>query len=100
MKITWDVIVESSLIGQPGYIMAWGTWLHQWLGEPSYIMAWGTWLHLGLGNLATSKAVWHRPPAELSAVRTTGLTITLFQLVYKRATLCISNTRNCPITII
>ena len=54
MKITWDVIVESSLIGQPGYIMAWGTWLHQWLGEPSYIMAWGTWLYLGLGNLATS----------------------------------------------
>ena len=57
MKIIWDVIVGLSLVGQPSYIS-------------------------GLGNLATSKAVWHRPPAELSALRTTGLTITLFQFSY------------------
>ena len=57
MKIMWDVIVGSSLVGQPSYIS-------------------------GLGNLVTSKAVWLRPPAELSSVRTTGLTITLFQFSY------------------
>ena len=89
MKIMWGVIVGSSLVGQPSYMYG--------LGNLTTSMAWGTWLHHGLGKLATSKAVWHRPPAEPSAVRTTGLTITLFQLVYKRATLCISNTRNCPL---
>ena len=92
--------LATSWLGEAGYINGSGNLATSWLGVTGYIIAWGTWLHLGLGKLATSKAVWHRPPAELSAVRTTGLTLTWFQLVYKRATLCILDTRNWPITII
>ena len=65
MKITWDVIVESSLDGQPSYILAWGNWLHQWLGEPSYInMAWATWLHRRqCGIVHQQSSVLSEPPA-------------------------------------
>ena len=92
----WLGNLATSWLGEPGYINGLGNLATSWHGEPGYILAWGTWLHLGLEKLATSKAVWHRPPAEPSAVRTTGLTLTWFQLVYKRATLCVSNTRSCP----